>query len=227
MRNLTIATALTLACLLAAAPGARAAGYAIPAANAREVGLSQATVAAQTGPEAIYQNEAALAGREGFAVSASLEVLYNKTTWTDPASGQEVTILDHPNFPPEIALSYGSKLGNGMAWGIGAGMLIPAGGSLHWPADWPGALRIQTVDQKVYMFILGAALEPFPGLKLGASWIHYRVTQYLSQKLNFLPIRGTGTLGLPATPTPSAWPASSRSPGCRSPWASITGTRET
>jgi long-chain fatty acid transport protein len=203
MRNLTNAHAITLASLASlasitlAGPGARAAGYAIPASSAREVGLSQATVAAQTGPEAVYQNVAALAGHDGFAISASLELLANKTTWTSPVDGSQVSTNDYPNFPPEIAVSYGSQLPDGgPRWAVGAALVIPGGGALHWPADWPGSLKIQKVDQKAHLMQFGGAVELYPGVKIGATVIRYRVTELLVQKLNFLPAIGEASIGL-------------------------------
>lgn len=129
MRNLI--HSLTLASLLLlSATAARAGGYAIPAENPRELGLSQATVASQTGPEAVYQNSAALAGQKGLAVSAGVEALYNQTTWTgtDAVPGT-ATIVPKANFPPQIAISYGGQVG-GMNFGLGAGLLIPGGGSI-------------------------------------------------------------------------------------------------
>jgi long-chain fatty acid transport protein len=197
MRNPTNGIAITLASLLTAATAAHAGGYAIPTENARELALCQATVAAQTGPEAVFQNVAALAGHDGFAVSASLEMLANQTTWTspDPAVGQ-VSTLSHPNFPPEIAVSYGGKTALGLPWGVGAAFLVPGGGSLFWPDEWAGSQQVQTVDQRVYLFQVGGALQPIDMLKLGATFVDYRVTEELTQKINFLPSMGQARLGL-------------------------------
>ena len=64
---------------------ALAGGYVIPNENARDLALAEASVADQTGPEAIFLNTAALAGPEGLAISASGELLVNRTTWSDPA----------------------------------------------------------------------------------------------------------------------------------------------
>ena len=183
----TIIHSLTLASLLLlAATAARAGGYAIPAENPRELGLSQATVASQTGPEAIYQNSAALAGQNGLAISAGIEALYNQTTWTgtDAVPGS-ATITPKANFPPEIAISYGGKVG-GMNFGVGAGLLIPGGGSIFWPNNWPGSARIQTVNQKIFLFQAGGALQPIEAVKIGATFLYYGAQEKLTQKLNFL-----------------------------------------
>jgi len=72
---------LTAALILAPA-AAFAGGYAIPNENARDLALAQGNVAAQNGPEAAHANPAALAGQKGLAVSASVELLANRTTWS-------------------------------------------------------------------------------------------------------------------------------------------------
>src|SRR3977135_1159428 len=90
-----------IAALLLAPAAAFAGGYAIPNENARDLALSQATVAAQNGPEAAHQNPSALAGQEGLAVSGYVEMLYNRTTWSDPTLGA-ATLQPKANFPPEV-----------------------------------------------------------------------------------------------------------------------------
>jgi long-chain fatty acid transport protein len=184
-----------IAALLLAPAAAFAGGYAIPNENARSLGLSQADVAAQTGPEAAYQNSAALAGQEGLGVTANAEVIYNRTTWSDPALGT-ASLVPHANFPPMLAVAYGDKLGNDMAYGLGLAFLVPAGGSLIWPGDWQGAGRIKTVDQKVYLTQLSGGFQPMPGIKLGASFLWYRITELLVQQLDFIGSNGQASLGL-------------------------------
>src|SRR5881227_612750 len=102
-----------IAALLLAPAAAFAGGYAIPNENARDLALSQATVAAQNGPEAAHTNPSALAGQQGLSVGANLEVLYNVTTWSDPSLGQ-ATLQPKANYPPQLAASYGNTLPNGM-----------------------------------------------------------------------------------------------------------------
>ena len=93
-----------IAALLLAPAAALAGGYAIPNENARSLGLAQADVAAQTGPEATYQNIAALAGQTGLGVTASVEVIYNQTDWSDPKLGNS-SLRPHANTPPMLAAS--------------------------------------------------------------------------------------------------------------------------
>jgi long-subunit fatty acid transport protein len=184
---------LLLAALLLA-PAAHAGAYAIPHENARSLGLSQADVAAQTGPEAAYQNGSALAGQKGLAVSASLEMLYNITTWK--GAGDQATLRPKANFPPQVAIGYGDKLSNGMNWGAGIAFLLPGGGSLLWPFGWAGAGRIQDVDQKVFLVQASGAIQPHPYFKFGASLLYYRVIETLTQQLNFIDTTGQAKLGL-------------------------------
>src|SRR6059058_5148486 len=133
-----------IAALLLAPAAALAGGYAIPNENARDLALSQATVAAQNGPEAAHTNPSALAGQEGLAVTANLEMIYNRTDWSDPILGQ-ASLEQKANWPPELAASYGNKLPNGMAYGVGLAYLVPGGGSLFWPNPWAGDARVVTV----------------------------------------------------------------------------------
>src|SRR4051812_25956488 len=177
MRNL-------IAVLLLAPAAAFAGGYAIPNENARDLALSQSNVAAQNGPEAAHSNPAALAGQKGLGLSLSVEMLYNVTTWSDPTlPGSPATLRPKANFPPELAVSYGNKLANGMGYGFGLAFLVPAGGSLLWPQNWTGAARIQEVDQRVWSTQLSGAFQPHPLIKLGASFIYYRVIETLSQRI--------------------------------------------
>ncbi len=188
MRNL-------IAVLLLAPAAAFAGGYAIPNENARDLGLSQSNVAAQNGPEAAHSNPAALAGQQGLALSASLEMLYNRTTWSDPTLGSS-SLRPKANLPPELAASYGSKLPNGMGWGVGVAFLVPGGGSLPWPQNWPGAARIQDVDQRTWETAVSAAFQPHPLLKFAASFLYYQVQETLSQRVYFAGPQALGTLGL-------------------------------
>src|ERR1700757_2438366 len=102
-----------IAALLLAPAAVFAGGYAIPNEDPRDLALSQSTVAAQNGPEAAHTNPAALAGQKGLAILGSVEMLYNITTWSDPGLGQS-TLQPKANFPPELAVSYGNTLPNGM-----------------------------------------------------------------------------------------------------------------
>jgi len=182
-----------LTALLLLAPAAAFAGaYAIPNENARDLALSQATVAAQNGPEAAHTNPSALAGQKGLAVTANLEVLINKTDWSAPGLGS-ASLQDHANTPPQVAASYGNALPNGMAYGVGLSISVPGGGALPWPTNWPGVGRIQDVEQKVWLTELGGGIQLHPLVKLGASVLYYRVIEKLT--IGFPIFQGTGALG--------------------------------
>jgi long-chain fatty acid transport protein len=188
MRNL-------IAALLLAPTAALAGAYAIPNENARDLALSQSDVAAQNGPEAAHFNPAALAGQKGLAVSASLEVLYNRTTWSDPTLGT-ATLRPHASLPPEAAVSYGNTLPNGMPYGLGVSLMLPGGGALNWPTNWPGAGRIQTVDQKVWLSQLSAGIQLHPLFSFGASLLYYQVQEKLEQQIPLVTSQASAQLGL-------------------------------
>jgi long-chain fatty acid transport protein len=84
-----------------------------------------------------------------------------------------------------VALTYGAKLDGGMAWGAGIGFGVPAGGSLSWPNNWPGQFSIQSVKQQVFAIGGGAAFQPVPGVRFGATFVRFQATEELHQKLNF------------------------------------------
>jgi long-subunit fatty acid transport protein len=172
--------AVTLLCPAIALAG----GWSIPNPDARALALAQAGVANQTGPEAISMNVAGLAGQQGFAVTGSLQLIDNKTSWSDPALGSASTDT-HPTFPPIVAASYGGALSNGMGWGVGAGFSALGGGSLFWPEGWPGRFHVETVNQQVVMFRGGAAIQPLRWLKVGAGGTYYRASEKLTQAMNF------------------------------------------
>src|SRR5947209_8147475 len=184
-----------IAALLLAPAAAFAGGYAIPNESARDLALSQSNVAAQNGPEAAHFNPAALAGQKGLAVTANVELLANRTHWSDPTLGS--ASLENPaNYPPELAASYGNTLGSSMPYGVGISVMLPGGGSLPWPTGWPGAGRIQDVDQKVWKTELAGGIQLSPMFKLGAGVMYFGIQEKLTQQLNFIGSTGTAQLGL-------------------------------
>jgi long-chain fatty acid transport protein len=189
MRTLIIAATILV-------PAAAAAGgYVIPNETPRDLALAQAAVADQTGAEAIFLNTAALAGQDGFDASAAGELLVNRTDWADPSLGS-ASLITQANTPPTAALSYGAKLANGMAWGAGVGVGVPAGGSLKWPNGWAGQDTIQSVSQRVYAISGGAAFQPLPYLKLGVSYLRFQATEELHQSINYLDHYGDAGLAM-------------------------------
>lgn len=177
MRKLFVVSLLWPALALAGA-------WSTPNPDARAMALAQAGVAHQAGPEAISMNPAGLAGPQGFAITGSLQVIDNRTSWSDPALGSSSTVR-HPAYPPLVAASYGGTLGNGMAWGAGVGFNALGGGSLYWPEGWPGQFHVETVNQQVVMLRGGGAIQPLPWLKVGAAVSYYRASEELSQAMSF------------------------------------------
>ena len=174
---------------------ATAGGYVIPNESPRSIGLSQASVANEHGADAIFLNTAALAGQDGLDVAVGDEILINRTDWSDPSLG---TASIHPkvNTPPTVSIGYGDQLESGQAWGVGFGFNLPAGGSLFWPSGWQGQEFIQSVDQKVYALGFGAAFQPLPYLKVGASYLRFQATEELHQGINYLDHIGDAGLAM-------------------------------
>jgi long-chain fatty acid transport protein len=176
---------LIIAVTILAPAAAAAGGYVIPTESPRDLGLSQAAVANETGAEAIFLNTAALAGQEGFNVSAAAELLANRTDWSDPSLGS-ASLIPQANTPPTAAIAYGAKLDNGMAWGAGVGVGVPIGVSLVWPNGWAGQETLQSVKQLVFAIGAGAAFQPLPYLKIGASYLRFQGTEEAHQSINYL-----------------------------------------
>jgi long-chain fatty acid transport protein len=185
---------LIIAVTILAPAAASAGGYLVPSAAPREVGLGQAATAAQDGPEAISLNTAAIAGQEGIAIGIGGEILNNRTEWSDPNLGS--ASLSETNTPVGIAATYGAKLDGGRAWGVGIGFGVPGGGSLNWPTGWEGQESIQSVKQQIFGITAGAAFQPLPFLRLGASYIRFQATEEIHQKIFFLDHFADAGIGL-------------------------------
>lgn len=182
-----------LAATLLVPATALAGGNYIPSESPRDLALSQAAVADQHGAEAVFLNTAALAGQDGFNLSAAGELLLNQTEWTVPGDSAS---LSGTNIPPTVAFAYGARLDNGMAWGAGIGVSIPAGGVLEWPEGWPGQERIQSVNQQVVQFGGGVGFQPLPYLKVGASLLRYQQSEELHQSVYYLDHYGDAAIAM-------------------------------
>jgi long-chain fatty acid transport protein len=191
--SLRVVAVVMLSVALAPVTG-HAAGTTLPYEYARELALSDAAVANQTGPQAIFLNPAALASQHGFAISGAAEWLYNRTDWSDPTLGSASTV-PKLNVPVAGALSYSGKVGS-VGFGVGAGVEITNGASLVWPNYWPGAQEVQTVKQQIYGMELGVALKPVPWFSIGATFYYYRSVEDLTQRIGFITQTGEAVAGL-------------------------------
>ncbi|HEU4729178.1 MAG TPA: outer membrane protein transport protein [Kofleriaceae bacterium] len=174
---------------------ASAGGYFIPNESPRALSLSQSEVANEQGADALFLNIAALAGLDGLEISGAGELLFNQTDWSDSALGS-AKLTSHVSTPATLAASYGGHLANGMGWGAGVGFGVPGGGSLPWPKGWAGQEQIQSVTQQLFTIGVGAAIQPLPYLKLGASFLRTQVVEELHQSINYLDHFGDAGLAL-------------------------------
>jgi long-subunit fatty acid transport protein len=189
MRSLIIASTILVP------SAAVAGGYVLPNESPRELALSQAAVADSNSADAIFINTAALAGQEGLDIAAGDELLANHTDWSAPTLGSS-SINTQTNTPPTAAVSYGHHLDNGMAWGAGVGVNVPAGGSLYWPNGWQGQEYIQTVSQQVWGIGAGAAFQPTPYFKFGVSYLRFQAEEELHQSINYVDHFGDAGLAM-------------------------------
>jgi long-chain fatty acid transport protein len=186
MRKLIVTAAL----LVPAA--ALASGDSVPNVNPRDLALAGSATAAQEGAPAVYGNPAALSRLEGFHLSLAGTVLDNATTWTSTTgivpSPQSTKFKPAP--PPALYAAFGGKLGE-RGWGAGIGVTIPNGGNVDFDPNWAGRDHIITVDRKVFATFLSGGIEVVPQVRLGASAVWYRTTEYL--------VQGRDLLGTPVT----------------------------
>jgi long-chain fatty acid transport protein len=147
--------------------------------------VAQAGVADENGADALFLNTAALAGQQGFDASVAGELLLNQTDWSDPTLGK-ASLLSHANTPPAAAFSLGGRLPNEMAWGAGVGFGVPGGGALYWPSGWAGREAIQSVNQQIFTIGAGAAFQPAPFVKFGATYLRFQANEELHQSINYL-----------------------------------------
>ena len=186
-------TLIFTATILAPA-AASAGGYLIPSSDPRALAVAQASVADEHSASAVSLNTAALAGQEGLEIAIGGELLNNRTEWSDPGLGSAK--LSGVSTPPSLAVSYGAKLPNDRAFGIGIGFGAPAGGLLEWPKGWQGQEQIQSVNQQVVAFVAGGAFQVLPAVKVGISYVRFQATEELHQSLNFLDHHGDAHLGM-------------------------------
>ena len=176
-----------------------AGGYIVPNVNPRDMGMADSAVAAQYSAAAVFKNPSALAGQEGFNISASGTLLSLSSTWTDtagysPRANDSASLALRPAYPPTLFASYGFKLGD-MAAGVGAGLSVPGGGQVYWPGSWAGSQFVTTVDRRIYGMYLVAGVQVLPQLKLGGGLVYYRSTEHLTQDINFVSNYGGADLG--------------------------------
>jgi long-chain fatty acid transport protein len=186
---------LILTAALLAPTAAFASGDSVPNVNPRDLALAGSATAAQEGAPAVYGNPAALSRLEGFHLSLAGTILDNGTTWSSTTGilpSQQSTKFK-PAPPPALYAAYGGKLGE-RGWGVGIGMTIPNGGNVDFNPNWAGRDHIITVDRKVFATFLSGGFEVLPQIRLGASAVWYRTTEYLVQGADFLGTPGSAEL---------------------------------
>ncbi len=182
---------LALLASLALPSAALASAYSVPNTNARDLGVSEAFVAAQEGAGAVFGNPAALSRLEGLDISLTAGYLDNKTTWNTTTGLQPSPVsMDYkPVPPPALFAAWGGKLGESLGnrgWGVGVGLTVPYGGNVFWPKDWPGRFNIVEVDRKVFGIYLTGGVEILPWLRVGGGPVYFRTTETLTQKQDVL-----------------------------------------
>jgi long-chain fatty acid transport protein len=187
---------LILTAALLAPAAALASGDSVPNVNPRDLALAGAATAAQEGAPAVYGNPAALSRlEEGLHLSLAGTLLDNGTKWhgSGDVSPSPQSTKFHPAPPPALYAAWGGKIGE-RGFGVGVGMTIPEGGNVDFDPSWYGNTSIITVDRKVFGTYLSGGIEVLPQIRLGASAIWYRTTEYLSQAQSFVGSTGTAEL---------------------------------
>jgi long-chain fatty acid transport protein len=194
-------TSILMATILVPAT-ASAGGYLVPNLTPRDLALGGSAVAEESGAGAWFSNTAALAGPDGLDIDIAGGFTHNGTSWEDASFGENGKASVSENaLPPTAAVSIGGRLPQGQAWGIGAGFLVPAGGTLDWKKpdgtpDWAGQESIRSVKQQIFGFGGGAAFQLLPSLKLGVHYIRYEGTEEVHQSLNYIDHFGDAGIGI-------------------------------
>jgi long-chain fatty acid transport protein len=152
--------------------------------NPADLAMAGSRIAAQDSAAAAFVNPSALPRMQGLNFSAAISIVDIRSTWNDPL-GVQVPVSMETNLAPDPALyvSYGFRLPNGMAMGVGAGLTIPFGGNVYWPEKWPGRYEIIYVQRRIYGTYLSTGIEVTKWLRLGAGAIYYRGTEKLGLDL--------------------------------------------
>src|SRR5512138_2940568 len=130
---------LSVAVLILLPAAALAAGYSVPNVNPADLAMAGSRIAAQDTAAAAFANPAGLARMQGLNASAAISLIDIKSAYTDPLGRQPPAEMETNLVPnPALYVSYGFRLPNDMAMGIGAGVTIPFGGNVYWPGDWAG-----------------------------------------------------------------------------------------
>lgn len=177
----TILVALSLLPALA-----QASGYSLPNTNPRDLSLAASAVAAQGDSGAAFAMPAALARQSGLSARLSLGFLNIFNVWNDPTGAVPDEEMDLKfTALPSLSVSYGGKLAalGGRGWGVGLGVEPFGGGAVFWPEGWEGRYRIVTVDRKVFSVVLTAGIEVLPMLRIGGGLVYYHTLEEFTQNL--------------------------------------------
>ncbi|MDT8365207.1 MAG: outer membrane protein transport protein [bacterium] len=129
-RNFTILLVAAAMLMLAAGP-AMAAGFRIPEAGAKAMGLSNAFVGQADDPSAVQLNPAGLTQVEGNQVLTGITAITTSNSYAD--TGGTSSDANRGNFfPPHFY--YSNHLGEGQWW-LGLGMTVPFGLGTDWEVD--------------------------------------------------------------------------------------------
>ncbi|HSN90733.1 MAG TPA: outer membrane protein transport protein [Anaeromyxobacteraceae bacterium] len=183
---------------------ALASGYSLPNVNPRDLSLAAAAVAAQGDSGAALAMPAALARQSGLSVRLGSSLLNLFDVWSDPTGAAPDEEIDRRFTPlPALSASYGGKIAalGDRGWGVGLGLEPFGGGAVFWPDGWEGRYRVLTVDQKVIRTALSAGIEVLPMLRVGGGVVYYYTLEKLSQNFcvtcaGFVGPDATGTLEL-------------------------------
>lgn len=187
---------LALAALLALVPAAAlAGGYAVPNVSARDLSMCGSLHAAQVDAGAVFVNPAALSRLDGLSLSATAGMIDNRAQWTNPLPPHDTASQYlRPAFPPAVYAAYGLPLPNGMRVGFGAGITVPFGGNVFWPAGWPGRFDIQTVDRRIVGTYFTGGVQLADWIRVGGGLIWYRGTEKLTQDVNYFSAESQASL---------------------------------
>lgn len=192
----------TTLALLALAPSesARASGFALPDQSAAALGRASAVTAATAEPSAVFYNPAALAFLPRRGAEISVGLVTARTRFAAAAGGATHSRRQARPLPTLFAHA---RVVDRVQ--VGAGLFVPFGFAVDWPAGWPGA------EQALHTFLaVGAAtaavsvrLHDRVSVAAGGSYYHGRLGLGLA-----LPEPAGGRADLAADAHAAAWSVS-------------------
>lgn len=187
MTNLTKST--FLAALLAAAPAALGAGFAVDTHGGKATGMATAITSHVDDPTAVFYNPAGLLGTEELAVMLGATEIVPHVEYTSQRSGTTTSNEFGVSSLPHLYVA--ARATEHLA--LGLGVFVNYGSTSAWPDDWEYRTRALRSQLATFYVNPSAAYQLGP-VRLGAGLQVVRGSIAIERKLDFVESEGTVSL---------------------------------